>query len=220
MKHMIGGLFMGIFVSAAGLGASEAVAVAPPAPSDKVTMERVAFKNRISIDMAGDLYVPKNIDRSKKHMGIVVGHPFGGVKEQTAGLHAQKLAELGYVALAFDASFYGDSGGQPRHIEVPEIRVEDFSAAVDFLSNYALVAPNRIGVLGMCGGGSYAVSAAQIDHRIKALATISMFDMGRARREGAPGLPPRTYEERMKTLDDVGEERTKEFAGGERRDLA
>jgi fermentation-respiration switch protein FrsA (DUF1100 family) len=210
---------MGILVSAAGFGASEAIAVAPPAPSDKVTVERVTFRNLISIDIVGDLYLPKNIDRTKKHIGIVVGHPFGGVKEQTAGLHAQKLAELGYVALAFDASFYGDSGGQPRHIEVPEIRVEDFSAAVDFLSNYSLVDPNRIGVLGMCGGGSYSVSAAQIDHRIKALATISMFDMGRARRQGPPGGAAVTYEQRMKALDEVGAQRTMELAGGERRNI-
>ena len=110
------------------------------APSDKLT---VTFKNRIHIDIAGDLYMPLGIDKSQKHKAIVVGHPFGGVKEQTSGLHAQKLAEMGYITLAFDASFYGNSGGEPRHIEVPEIRVEDYSAAVDFLSNHALVDPDR-----------------------------------------------------------------------------
>lgn len=216
MKRTIGALIMGILVTATGFGLSEAQAVAPPAPSDKVTVERVTFQNRIQIEVAGDLYMPKNIDKTKKHRAIVVGHPFGGVKEQTSGLHAQKLAELGYIALAYDASFYGDSGGQPRRIEVPEIRVEDYSAAVDFLSNHALVDPARIGVLGICGGGGYAVSAAQIDHRIKAVATISMYDMGRARRQGLGDTI--TYEQRMKTLDEIGEQRTREFAGAERRD--
>ena len=194
-----------------------AEAVAPPAPSNKVTVERVTFKNRILIDVAGDLYMPINIDKSQKHRAIVVGHPFGGVKEQTSGLHAQKLAELGYITLAFDASFYGDSGGEPRRIEVPEIRIEDYSAAVDFLSNHALVDPDKIGVLGICGGGGYSVSAAQIDHRIKALATISMYDMGRARRQGLGDTIP--YEQRMRTLEEIGAQRTKEFAGGERRDI-
>lgn len=208
---------MGILVSAAGLGASEVFSAVPPAPSDKVTVERVSFKNRISIDIAADLYIPKNIDTSKKHRAIVVGHPFGGVKEQTSGLHAQKMAELGYIALAYDAAFYGDSGGQPRNIEVPEMRVEDYSAAVDFLSNHALVDSNRIGVIGICGGGGYAVSAAQIDHRIKALTTVSMYDMGRARRQGLGDTI--TFEQRMKTLDEIGEQRTREFADGERRDI-
>jgi uncharacterized protein len=99
--------------------ASKAMAVAPPAPSDKVTVEKVTFKNRLLIKVVGDMYIPKNIDKSRKHAAIVVGHPFGGVKEQTSGLHAQKLAEMGYVALAFDASHYGESGGEPHNIEVP-----------------------------------------------------------------------------------------------------
>lgn len=205
---------MGLLVSVAGMETFEAIASVPPAPSGKVTVERVTFKNRILIDIAGDLYMPKNIDTSKKHMAIVVGHPFGGVKEQTSGLHAQKMAELGYITLAFDASFYGDSGGEPRRIEVPEIRVEDYSAAVDFLSNHPLVNPHKIGVIGICGGGGYSISAAAIDHRIKALATISMYDMGRARRQGLGDTI--SYEQRMKTLDEVGEQRTSEFAGGER----
>ena len=207
---------MGIIISATGLGASEAMASAPPAPSDKVTVERVTFKNRIQIDVAGDLYMPKNIDKTKKYPAIVVGHTFTGVKEQTAGLHAQRLAELGFVTLAFDASFWGDSGGQPRNIEVPEIRVEDYSAAVDFLSNHALVDPNRIGGLGICGGGGYVVSAAAIDHRLKAIATVSMYDLGRARRQGLGDAI--TYEQRMKTLDRIGELRTKEFRGEARTD--
>jgi hypothetical protein len=181
-------------------------------PSDSVTVEKVTFKNRVLNTVVGDLYVPKNLDRTKAHMAIVVGHPFGGVKEQTSGLHAQKLAEPGYVTLAFDASHYGESGGEPRNIEVPSTRVEDFSAAVDFLSNHPLVDENRIGVLGICGGG-YAISAAQIDPRIKAIATVSMYDMGRARRQGLGDTI--SYAQRMKTLEEIGQQRTR---GEPRRD--
>jgi len=186
------------------------------APSDKLTVERVSFKNRILIDVAGDLYFPKNIDRSIQHPAIIVGHPFTGVKEQTSGLHAQKLAELGYITLAFDASFWGDSGGMPRNIEIPDIRIEDFNAAVDFLSNHPLVDKNRIGVLGICGGGNYSISAAAIDPRIKALAAVSMYDLGRARRQGLGDVI--TYEQRMRTLERIGELRTSEFTGAARTD--
>ena len=196
---------------------SEAFASAPPVPSEKVIVEKVKFKNRIGIEVVGDLYIPKDMDSTKKYPAIVVGHTFTGIKEQTSGLHAQKLAEIGYVTLAFDASFWGESGGTPRNIEVPEIRVEDFSAAVDFLSNHALVDPSRIGVVGICGGGGYSVSAAAIDHRIKAVATISMYDLGRARRQGLGDVI--SYEQRMKTLDEIGEQRTREFRGEARRDI-
>lgn len=185
--------------------------------SDKVSAEKVRFRNRFQIEVVGDLYVPATLVPGKKYAAIVVGHPFGGVKEQTSGLHAQKLAELGYVTLAFDASFYGESGGEPRHIESPEIRSEDFIAAVDFLSNHPLVDPARIGVLGICGGACYAVSAAQIDHRVKALATVSMYDMGRARRQGMKDSI--SYEQRMKTLDEIGAQRSREFGGEQRRDI-
>lgn len=183
--------------------------------SDKVTVTKVTFKNKLQIELAGDLYSPNNIDTTQKHQAIVVGHPFGGVKEQTAGLHAQKLAELGFIALAFDASFYGESGGKPRNIEVPEIRVEDYNAAMDFLSNHTLVDPQQIGVLGICGGGIYALNAAQTDHRIKAIATVSMFDVARLRREGLHGVNNRTYNERMQVLDQYSAQRTAEFANGE-----
>lgn len=199
------------------LGAFKAFASAPPSHSDKVTVKKVKFKNRIDITVVGNLYTPKDIDKNKKYPAIIVGHPFGGVKEQTAGLYAQKLAERGYITLAFDASFYGESGGTPRKIEVPEIRVEDYSAAVDFMSNYPLVDGNKIGVIGICGGGGYSVSAAQIDHRIKAVATVSMYDMGRARRQGIGDTV--SYEERMKTLDEIGKQRTLEFVGGKRKDI-
>ena len=182
-----------------------------------VKVQKVTFRNRFLIDVVGNLYFPEDYDSSKKYSAIVVGHPFGGVKEQTSGLHARKLAELGYITLAFDASYYGESGGYPRRIESPEVRVEDFSAAVDFLSNYPAVNTEQIGALGICGGGCYLVSAAQIDHRIKAVATISMYDMGRARRKGVGDAT--TYEQRMATLDQIGVQRTAEFGGMARRDI-
>ncbi|MDR1941668.1 MAG: cupin domain-containing protein [Endomicrobium sp.] len=178
--------------------------------------EKVQFKNRIGIVVAGDLYLPSNIDKSKKYAAIVVGHTFTGVKEQTSGLHAQKLAELGFVTLAFDASFWGESGGQPRNIEVPEIRVEDFSAAVDFLSNQPFIDADKIGAIGICGGGGYSIAAAAIDHRIKAVATVSMYDLGRARRQGLGDTIP--YEQRMQTLERIGRLRTNEFGGQARTD--
>jgi fermentation-respiration switch protein FrsA (DUF1100 family) len=164
------------------------------------------------------MYMPKNIFKGKKHAALVIGHPFGGSKAQTSGLYAMKMAEQGFITLAYDASFHGESGGEPRYIESPEIRVEDFSAAVDYLSNHRLVDAERIGVIGVCGSGGYSVSATQIDHRIKALATVSMYDMGRARRQGlGDGI---TYEQRMKTLDEVGKQRTVEFIGAPRRDTS
>jgi len=182
-----------------------------------VKVQKVSYPNRIQINVVANVFYPPNYDTNKKYPAIVVGSPFGGVKEQTAGLHAQKLAELGYVTLAFDPAFLGESGGYPRYIEVPEIKVEDFSAAIDFLSNHSLVDKKRIGVLGICGSGGYSVAATAIDHRIKALATVSMYDMGRARREGINNST--SYEQRMKTLDEIGEQRTKEFAGAERKDI-
>ena len=184
---------------------------------NSVKKQKVTFHNRFLIDVVGDLYFPANYDPAKKYAAIIVGHPFGGVKEQTSGLHARKLAEMGYVTLAFDASYYGESGGYPRRMESPEVRVEDFSAAVDFLSNHTAVDADRLGVIGICGGGCYSVSATQIDHRIKALATISMYDMGRARRQGVGDT--QTYGQRMAILDEIGRQRTAEYGGSTRRDI-
>lgn len=182
-----------------------------------VRRQKVTFRNRFLIDVVGDLFLPAGYDPAKRYPTLVVGHPFGGVKEQTSGLYARRLAESGYVTLVFDASYYGESGGYPRRIESPEVRVEDFSAAVDFLANHPAVDADRIGVIGICGGGCYSVSAAQIDHRIKAVATISMYDMGRARRRGVGDSM--TYEQRMATLDAVGAQRTAEYGGAARRDI-
>ncbi len=187
------------------------------AAENGVKKQKVTFHNRFLIDVVGDLYFPADYDPEKKYAAIIVGHPFGGVKEQISGLHARKLAEMGYVTLAFDASYYGESGGYPRRMESPEVRVEDFSAAVDFLTNHPAVDADKIGVIGICGGGCYSVSAVQIDHRIKALATISMYDMGRARRQGVGDT--QTYEQRMAILDEIGRQRTAEYGGAARRDI-
>ena len=200
---------------------SKGLTTAPEAPAvtigNGVKKQKVTFHNRFLIDMIGDLYFPANYSPAKKYAAIIVGHPFGGVKEQTSGLHARKLAEIGYVTLAFDASYYGESGGYPRRMESPEVRVDDFSAAVDFLTNHPAVEADKIGVIGICGGGCYSVSATQIDHRIKALATISMYDMGRARRQGIGDT--QTYQQRMSILDEIGRQRTAEYGGAARKDI-
>ena len=200
---------------------SQGLTTAPEAPAvtigNGVKKQKVTFHNRFLIDMVGDLYFPANYSPAKKYAAIIVGHPFGGVKEQTSGLHARKLAEIGYVTLAFDASYYGESGGYPRRMESPEVRVDDFSAAVDFLTNHPAVEADKIGVIGICGGGCYSVRATQIGHRIKAIATISMYDMGRARRQGIGDT--QTYQQRMSFLDEIGRQRTAEYDGAARKDI-
>jgi fermentation-respiration switch protein FrsA (DUF1100 family) len=154
------------------------------ARSARVDHRKVSFYNRLGITLVADLYVPKNLDRSRRYPAIVVGHPYGGVKEQTSGLYAQTMAERGFVTLAFDASYNGESGGQPHFIASAEAFVEDFSAAVDYLGTNALVDRDRIGVIGVCGSGGFSLAAAQIDPRIKAVATVSMYDIGQAMRQG------------------------------------
>jgi hypothetical protein len=173
-------------------------------------VQKVSFPNN-TITVVGNLYTPANFDKSNKYAAIVVVHPFGGVKEQTAGLYAQKLAKEGFITLAYDASYQGESGGEPRLIEIPATRVEDVRCAVDYLSNLPQVDENRIGALGICTGGAYALNAAQTELRIKAVAGVSVFDLGRARREGVGGTI--SYEERMKRLEEVGKQRTREARG-------
>jgi len=152
--------------------------------SPRVDHQKVSFYNRLGITLVADLYVPKNVDRARRQPAIVVGHPYGGVKEQTSGLYAQTMAERGFITLAFDASYNGESGGQPHFIASPEAFVEDFSAAVDYLGRNALVDRERIGIIGVCGSGGFSLAAAEIDPRIKALATVSMYDIGQATRQG------------------------------------
>ncbi len=180
-----------------------------------VNHEKVSFNNRLGIKLVADLYVPKNLDRKKRSPAIVVGHPFGGVKEQTSGLYAQTMAERGFVTLAFDASYNGESGGQPHFIASPEAFVEDFSAAVDYLGLNPLVDRNRLGVIGICGSGGFALSAAQIDPRMKAIATVSMYDMGRDRRQGFGDTMSEA--DRRNALEDIAQQRWIEAEGGEKK---
>lgn len=179
----------------------------------------MAFNNRLGIRLVADLYTPRRPNRKTSAPALIVGHPFGGVKEQTSGLYAQTMAEHGFVTVAFDASYNGESGGGPRRIASPEAFVEDFSAAVDFLGTRTFVDRDRIGVIGVCGSGGFAVSAAQMDPRLKAIATVSMYDMGRAYREGLGYAPIpseiNTREERVLVLEEAAAQRWIEFKGGQ-----
>jgi fermentation-respiration switch protein FrsA (DUF1100 family) len=145
--------------------------------SDKVTLQKVTFKNQYQMNVAGNLFIPKNIDRNAKNLAIVVGHPMGAVKEQSANLYATKMAEQGFVAMSIDLPFWGESDGQPRNLVSPDVYAEAFSAAVDFLGTQPFVDRQRIGAIGICGNGSFVISAAKIDPRMKAIATVSMYDM-------------------------------------------
>ena len=162
-----------------------------------MTCEKVTFANKLGMKVVGNLFVPKSLNRGTPSPAIIVGHPMGAVKEQSANLYATKLAERGFVTLSFDLSFWGESEGQPRQTVAPDIYVDDFSAAVDFLSTQPIVNKDSIGVLGICGSGSFALSAAQIDPRMKAIATVSMYDMGAANRDGLrKGVTPRAAQGR------------------------
>lgn len=180
--------------------------------SDGVTTQKVVFANQYRMKVAGNLFVPKGLKPDSRSPAIVVGHPMGAVKEQSANLYAQKLAEQGFVTLALDLSFWGESEGQPRNAVSPDIYAEDFSAAVDFLGTRTFVDRQRIGVLGICGSGSFAISAAKIDPRLKAVATVSMYDMGAANRQGLRRTL--TLEQRRQILAEAAEQRYVEFAGG------
>ena len=152
------------------------------APSDRVTVERVEFKNRFGITLAADLYKPKGVEGPMP--ALAVSGPFGAVKEQSSGLYAQTMAERGFLTIAFDPSYTGESGGEPRYVASPDINTEDFSAAVDFLSLRPEVDPERIGIIGICGWGGMALNAAALDIRIKATVTVTMYDMSRVTANG------------------------------------
>ena len=150
--------------------------------SDKVDHKKVTFHNRYGITLAADMYTPKGTEG--KLPAIAVSGPFGAVKEQSSGLYAQKMAELGFLTIAFDPSYTGESGGTPRYVASPDINTEDFCAAVDFLSVQENVDPERIGIIGICGWGGMAINAAAIDTRIKATAAMTMYDLTRATANG------------------------------------
>ena len=181
--------------------------------SDKVTVQKVNFKNQYQMNVSGNLFIPKNLDANTKSPAIVVGHPMGAVKEQSANLYATKLAEKGFVTLSLDLSFWGESEGLPRNAVSPDIYAEDFSAAVDFLGTRPFIDKERIGALGICGSGSFVISAAKIDPRMKAIATVSMYDMGAANRNGLKH--GQTLEQRKETIAQAAQQRYVEFTGGE-----
>ena len=178
--------------------------------SDKVDHRKVTFKNRYGITLAADLYQLKNA--SGKLPAIAVGGPFGAVKEQSSGLYAQTIAERGFVTLAFDASYTGESGGEPRNVASPDINIEDFSAAVDFLGLQANVDRERIGIIGICGWGGMALNAAAVDKRVKAVVTSTMYDMTRVMSKGYNDSV--TLEQRTQTLEQLSRQRWQDAEKG------
>ena len=148
---------------------------------ENVNRTHVKYKNRYGITIAGDLYIAKNTDLSVKNPALVIGPPYGGTKEQSPGVYANKLCQRGFIVLAFDPAYNGESGGEPRHISSPEIFSENFSAGVDYLGVQPFVDREKIGAIGICGSGGFALSAAQMDSRIKAVACASMYDMSAMR---------------------------------------
>ena len=180
--------------------------------SNQVTMQKVTFKNQYNMNIVGNLVIPKNLKKNTKAPAIVIGHPMGAVKEQSSMLYAQKLAEQGFVTLAIDQSFWGESDGQPRNVVAPDIYAEAFSAAVDYLGTRDFIDRNRIGALGICGSGSFVISAAKIDPRMKAIATVSMYDMGAANRNALNHS--QTLEQRKQIIADTAQQRYVEFTGG------
>lgn len=164
------------------------------------------------IDIVANVYTPANFDVTKKYPALVIAHPNGGIKEQTAGLYAQRMAEAGYITITADAAYQGGSGGEPRHTDKPVFRTEDIHGMVDYISQYEGVDVARIGAFGICGGGGYTLKAAQSDKRVKAVATLSMFNSGEVRRNGFQNSAVTTIQERLKKASDA---RAQEAAGGE-----
>ncbi len=176
----------------------------------KVNIHPVTYKIK-EITIVANVYTPANYDVSKKYPAVVIAHPNGGVKEQVAGLYAQRLAEQGYITITADAAYQGGSGGEPRNVDKPANRIEDIYAMADFISQYKGVDTAKLGLLGICGGGGYSLKAAQSDKRFKAIATVSMFNSGVVRRNGFMNSQFSTIQERLKQASDA---RAQEAAGG------
>ena len=181
------------------------------AKSDKVDVQKVNFKNRYGITLVGDLYIPKE-RKEKKLPAIAVAGPFGAVKEQASGLYAQKMAENGFITLAFDPSYTGESGGEPRNVSSPEINTEDFSAAVDYLINRDDVNPDGIGIIGICGFGGFGLNAAAIDTRIKGTVAVTMYDMTRVTANGY--FDSMDEKARYELKESLNKQRTEDFKNG------
>ena len=180
--------------------------------SDEVTRTPVRYRNRYGVEIAADLYRAADLDETTTHAAIVIGPPHGGVKEQGPGVYAQELARRGFVAIAFDPSYNGESGGEPRHITSPELFAEDFSAGVDFLGTLPYVDRERIGAIGICGSGGFALSAAQVDPRIKAVGTSAMYDISGVKRNGWHNGS--TDDDRRKTLAGIAAQRWADVDAG------
>ena len=181
--------------------------------SEKVNHSKITFHNRYGITLAADLYEPKEIKKGEKLPAIAVSGPFGAVKEQTSGLYAQHMAERGFITIAFDPSFTGESGGEPRYVASPDINTEDFSAAVDYLSTKDNVDPNKIGIIGICGWGGMALNAAAMDTRIKATVTSTMYDMSRVSANGYFDKQ-NTPEDRYQLKEQLNAQRTEDYKKG------
>lgn len=179
--------------------------------SDKVTRTAVTFKNRYGITLSGDLYLPKNV-RNEKLAALAISGPFGAVKEQSSGLYANQMAERGFAVVAFDPSYTGESGGEPRNISSSDINTEDFSAAIDFIGLQKNIDRNKIGIIGICGFGGFALNATAIDKRVKAVVTTSMYDI--PRNSSNDYYDKRTPEERTKILTEMSLQRWKDAESG------
>lgn len=179
--------------------------------SDKVTRKKVSFKNRYGITLMGDLYIPKSSD-NKVFSALAISGPFGAVKEQSSGLYANQMAERGFIALAFDPSYTGESSGEPRNVASPDINTEDFSAAVDFLGLQKNIDRSKIGIIGICGFAGFALNATAVDKRIKAVATTSMYDMTRVMSKGYNDVV--TTEQRTQALEQLSQQRWKDAESG------
>lgn len=179
--------------------------------SDKVTRQKVTFKNRYGITLTGDLYLPKE-QGNEPLQALAISGPFGAVKEQSSGLYANQMAERGFAILAFDPSYTGESGGEPRAVASPDINTEDFSSAVDFLGIQKNIDRNKIGIIGICGFGGFALNATAIDKRVKAVATTSMYDMTRVISKGYNDAT--TLEQRTQILEQLGEQRWRDAEAG------
>lgn len=203
-----------------GAAAISPIAKAQPMPrdadnfyiSDRVTVRKVSFKTQYQTTVAGNLFLPKGLDQSAKTPAIVVGHPMGAVKEQSANLYATKMAEQGFAAMSIDLPFWGESEGLPRNAVSPELYAEAFSAAVDFLGTRPFIDRERIGAIGVCGSGSFVISAAKIDPRMKAIATVSMYDMGAANRDALNHAL--SVVQRKEIIAAAAQQRWAEFEGG------